>query len=105
MALYNHLFARKHGGRWLLRIEDTDMVRLLLRTSVRHVDTTIRADMFQDLSKGFAGRWNGLAWTMTSVCTIIFFQSISLIVSQVRGGRDLIARISKQVVSSSVFVP
>ena len=56
MALYNHLFARKHGGRWLLRIEDTDMVRLLLCTSVRRVDTTIRADMFQDLSKGFAGR-------------------------------------------------
>ncbi|KJA20865.1 hypothetical protein HYPSUDRAFT_166443 [Hypholoma sublateritium FD-334 SS-4] len=27
MALYNHLFARKHGGRWLLRIEDTDMSR------------------------------------------------------------------------------
>jgi hypothetical protein len=26
MALYNHLFARKHGGKWILRIEDTDMV-------------------------------------------------------------------------------
>lgn len=27
MALYNHLFARKHGGKWILRIEDTDMTR------------------------------------------------------------------------------
>ncbi|KDR72776.1 hypothetical protein GALMADRAFT_252032 [Galerina marginata CBS 339.88] len=27
MALYNHLFARKHGGKWILRIEDTDMSR------------------------------------------------------------------------------
>lgn len=24
MALYNHLFAKKHGGKWLLRLEDTD---------------------------------------------------------------------------------
>ena len=29
MALYNHLFARKHGGKWILRIEDTDMVCML----------------------------------------------------------------------------
>ncbi|KAJ3562447.1 hypothetical protein NP233_g9562 [Leucocoprinus birnbaumii] len=27
MALYNHLYARKHGGKWLLRIEDTDSTR------------------------------------------------------------------------------
>ncbi|KAF8957056.1 hypothetical protein BDZ97DRAFT_1670524 [Flammula alnicola] len=27
MALYNHLFAQKHGGKWILRIEDTDMSR------------------------------------------------------------------------------
>lgn len=26
-ALFNHLFARKHGGKWILRIEDTDRVR------------------------------------------------------------------------------
>lgn len=25
-ALYNHLFARKNGGKWILRIEDTDAV-------------------------------------------------------------------------------
>ncbi|KAH8830293.1 glutamyl-tRNA synthetase [Flagelloscypha sp. PMI_526] len=27
MALYNYLFARKHGGKWILRIEDTDRTR------------------------------------------------------------------------------
>ncbi|KAG9310513.1 hypothetical protein JVU11DRAFT_9660 [Chiua virens] len=26
-ALYNHLFAKKHGGQWILRIEDTDASR------------------------------------------------------------------------------
>jgi glutamyl-tRNA synthetase len=26
-ALYNHLYARRFGGKWLLRIEDTDSVR------------------------------------------------------------------------------
>lgn len=25
-ALYNYLYARKHGGKWILRIEDTDAV-------------------------------------------------------------------------------
>ena len=28
-ALFNHLLARKLGGKWILRIEDTDRVRLL----------------------------------------------------------------------------
>uniref|UniRef100_A0A8H8CR71 Glutamate--tRNA ligase, mitochondrial n=1 Tax=Psilocybe cubensis TaxID=181762 RepID=A0A8H8CR71_PSICU len=27
MALYNHLYARKHAGKWILRIEDTDLTR------------------------------------------------------------------------------
>jgi len=27
-ALFNHLYARKLGGKWLLRIEDTDTVRV-----------------------------------------------------------------------------
>jgi len=26
-ALVNHLFAKKHGGKWILRIEDTDTAR------------------------------------------------------------------------------
>jgi len=28
-ALYNYLFAKKHGGKFLLRIEDTDQSRLV----------------------------------------------------------------------------
>lgn len=28
MALYNHLFARRNQGKWILRIEDTDRVVL-----------------------------------------------------------------------------
>ena len=28
MALYNHLFARRNQGKWILRIEDTDKVLL-----------------------------------------------------------------------------
>src|SRR3954463_10580982 len=28
-ALYNYLFARKHGGKMLLRIEDTDQTRFV----------------------------------------------------------------------------
>ncbi|KAJ7596571.1 hypothetical protein C8J56DRAFT_850018 [Mycena floridula] len=27
MALYNYLFAKKHGGKWILRVEDTDTER------------------------------------------------------------------------------
>jgi glutamyl-tRNA synthetase len=27
MALYNHLYAKKNGGKWILRVEDTDSVR------------------------------------------------------------------------------
>lgn len=29
-ALYNYLFAKKHGGKWILRIEDTDTVSAML---------------------------------------------------------------------------
>ncbi|KAJ7637634.1 hypothetical protein DFH06DRAFT_1218718 [Mycena polygramma] len=29
MALYNHLYATKHGGKWILRIEDTDSTRFV----------------------------------------------------------------------------
>lgn len=27
MALYNHLYSKKLGGKWILRVEDTDLVR------------------------------------------------------------------------------
>ena len=46
-ALYNWLFARHHGGRFILRIEDTDRTRY-------------RAGAVHDLQQGL--RWLGLDW-------------------------------------------
>lgn len=46
-ALYNWLFARRFGGDFLLRIEDTDVER----SEVRY-----EAQLFEDL------RWLGLDW-------------------------------------------
>jgi len=37
-ALYNHLFAKKHGGKWLLRIEDTDTVCTPIRVHIHKMD-------------------------------------------------------------------
>lgn len=34
-ALFNHLFAKKFGGRWILRIEDTDQVSIVDLTHTR----------------------------------------------------------------------
>ena len=39
-ALHNYLFAKRHGGRFMLRIDDTDLVR----SKEEHVDA-IRADL------------------------------------------------------------
>ncbi len=46
-ALYNYLLARKHGGRFLLRIEDTD--------AARHREEAVE-QICRDL------RWLGIAW-------------------------------------------
>jgi glutamyl-tRNA synthetase len=46
-ALHNFLFARKHGGRFLLRIDDTDTVR-----STKEFEQAIRDDL----------TWLGLTW-------------------------------------------
>ena len=47
-ALYNYLYARKLGGKWILRIEDTDAValdrlRLTFRCSYCSVIVQVRA--------------------------------------------------------------
>ena len=46
-ALYNWLFARRHGGDYILRIEDTDVER-----SESHYETTLMEDL----------HWLGLEW-------------------------------------------
>ena len=42
-ALYNHLFAKKHGGQWILRIEDTDSVRGILRFATVELTCSVSA--------------------------------------------------------------
>src|SRR5436189_5865664 len=46
-ALFNYLFARKHGGAFILRIEDTDVERS-------------STDMVEGILEGL--RWLGLEW-------------------------------------------
>ena len=46
-ALFNWLFARKHGGQFILRIDDTDQQRNV-------------AEALQPILEGF--RWLGLHW-------------------------------------------
>ena len=38
-ALYNYLFAKKHGGSFVLRIEDTDQKRLVEDATEKLLDT------------------------------------------------------------------
>lgn len=47
IALFNYVFARKHGGQFVLRIEDTDRER-----SSKHSEQAILAAL----------RWLGLSW-------------------------------------------
>lgn len=46
-ALFNHLYAKKLGGKWVLRIDDTDavsgLVRIIYRTVLNVPADEIRA--------------------------------------------------------------
>ena len=62
-ALFNHLYARKLRGKWILRIEDTDAVRVVWCSlyfcfSLQRID---RLGMSRVLWKGLGTRWRGLA--------------------------------------------
>jgi len=72
-ALVNQLFARKHAGKWILRIEDTDAVRsspaMLFPTflqSLTHCWT--RRDMYLDPWRIYKSPLRGLVSSMTMVC-------------------------------------
>ena len=67
-ALYNHLFARRLGGKWLLRIEDTDAVSCLVTSPIVSLLKVLRHVLFQELLTEFVPPWNGLGWNMTMVC-------------------------------------
>lgn len=54
-ALYNYLFARKHGGKFILRIEDTDQSRVVPGAAERIVDTLRWAGLCPDEGPGLGG--------------------------------------------------
>ena len=66
-ALYNYLFARRLGGKWLLRIEDTDAVSCLVTSPIVSLLKVLRHVLFQERLTGFVPPWNGLDWNMTMV--------------------------------------
>ncbi|XP_001352579.3 probable glutamate--tRNA ligase, mitochondrial [Drosophila pseudoobscura] len=55
-ALYNFLYARHLGGKFLLRIEDTDQTRLVPGASERLVEDLLWAGIEIDEGPGFGGR-------------------------------------------------
>ena len=67
-ALYNYLYARRHGGKLILRIEDTDAVSLALEVACIVLTILHRQELFRVLSKVFGARWNGPGWSTTMVC-------------------------------------
>ena len=70
-ALFNHLYARKLGGKWILRIEDTDAVRVAWCSlySWFRLQRIGRLGMCRVPWKGLGTRWRGLGWTTTTVIT------------------------------------
>lgn len=56
-ALYNYLFARKHGGDFLLRIEDTDQTRYVEGAEQYVIDSLKWCGMVPDEGPGFGGEY------------------------------------------------
>ena len=54
-ALYNSLFAKKHNGDFLLRIEDTDQTRLVEGAEEYIVESLKWAGLVPDEGQGFGG--------------------------------------------------
>jgi glutamyl-tRNA synthetase len=61
-ALYNHLLARRLGGTWTLRIEDTDQVRLLDTSPCARTDWVVQARYVEGAVEGLMEtlKWSGL---------------------------------------------
>ena len=69
-ALFNHLFARKNGGKWILRVEDTDLVRTT-RTAfsgLKEIEKNCRLDSWMVPWTGFGEHSSGPDLTTTMVC-------------------------------------
>ncbi len=54
-ALYNYLFARKHGGAFILRIEDTDQARYVAGAEEYIVEALTWVGLLPDEGVGFGG--------------------------------------------------
>lgn len=68
-ALINQLFARKHAGKWLLRIEDTDTVSRFSSFFCCSNQLCTRQDMYLDLWRIYKIPLGGLASSTIMVCT------------------------------------
>ena len=70
-ALYNYLYAKKHGGKWMMRIEDTDAVSSITRWFLNPGKLSWllgdRRDTFPVLSRVSETRWLGRVWSMILV--------------------------------------
>lgn len=59
-ALYNYLYAKKLGGKWILRIEDTDAVSTII--TLLFIWTTLRLIhvpyIFQDSNSSWCSGWH-----------------------------------------------
>lgn len=56
-ALFNHLFARKFGGKWILRIEDTDQARLVPDTVLALQETLSWCGLHYDEGPNIGGAY------------------------------------------------
>lgn len=54
-ALYNYLFAKKHGGDFILRVEDTDQTRFVNGAEVYIIDSLKWCGITPDEGQGFGG--------------------------------------------------
>jgi hypothetical protein len=71
-ALFNHAFARKTGGRWILRIEDTDAVRFatfIAPTNASQNCCPRRHEPYHILSREFSTVFRGQGSDTTLVCS------------------------------------
>jgi hypothetical protein len=73
MALYNHLYAKKTGGKWIMRVEDTDAVSTLCTesSSLRSDDLLYhRQGLYPELWTKLGKPLTGLVYAMTTVSII-----------------------------------
>ena len=57
-ALYNYLFAKKHGGKFILRLEDTDQERLVPGAAQLMEQTLSWGQLLPDESPMRGGFWS-----------------------------------------------